>query len=369
MDRKKKRVRIFAYTKVNLGDDLFIKILCERYPDITFYLFADKDTKAVFKGCRNLRCYDYLWPRRMLRVLRMLGINNVNDDQLLGKLFKLDAYVYIGGSIFIQGNFWRNALQNRYAQLIEGKPNFVMGCNFGPFESKEYLSSYRRLFQNYTDVCFRDEYSYQLFKEMKNTRHGSDIVFGIAGLPQPEVIKAVGISVINLELPARKEIVQYAKQYDAKMAEIAEVFIRKGYDIYFYSFCKAEGDEEAIERIVELISPTLRKQSFSHYYRGDLDAVLQSLASMEYIIATRFHAMILGMVLKKPTYPIIYDEKMKHVLEDMKFAGNYSLLSEVGDIIPQEMIVDFTENAQDVTRQVADSHKHFTAFEKYINEN
>ena len=34
----------------NLGDDLFIKILCERYPEHKFYLFSKKDysNKSVF---------------------------------------------------------------------------------------------------------------------------------------------------------------------------------------------------------------------------------------------------------------------------------------------------------------------------------
>lgn len=31
---------VSAYTEFNLGDDLFIKVLCERYPDTRFMIIA-----------------------------------------------------------------------------------------------------------------------------------------------------------------------------------------------------------------------------------------------------------------------------------------------------------------------------------------
>lgn len=38
--------------------------------------------------------------------------------------------------------------------------------------------------------------------------------------------------------------------------------------------------------------------------------------------------MILALVFQKPFYPIIYSEKMTNVLEDIRFKGKYSMLSE-----------------------------------------
>src|SRR5690625_2356463 len=49
-----KKVMVYAYTQFNLGDDLFIKILCERYPETQFVLYAPKKYKRCFQGMRNI---------------------------------------------------------------------------------------------------------------------------------------------------------------------------------------------------------------------------------------------------------------------------------------------------------------------------
>lgn len=52
-----KKIIIYAYTKFNLGDDLFIKVLCERYPKTKFIIYAPKDYKKCFKDIKNIKCY------------------------------------------------------------------------------------------------------------------------------------------------------------------------------------------------------------------------------------------------------------------------------------------------------------------------
>src|SRR5699024_1160694 len=44
-----KKVMVYAYSQFNLGDDLFIKILCERYPETQFVLYAPKQYKRCFQ--------------------------------------------------------------------------------------------------------------------------------------------------------------------------------------------------------------------------------------------------------------------------------------------------------------------------------
>ena len=47
-----KKIKVYAYTRQNLGDDLFIKILCERYPNTQFVLYAPNVYKDIFKDGR-----------------------------------------------------------------------------------------------------------------------------------------------------------------------------------------------------------------------------------------------------------------------------------------------------------------------------
>ena len=52
-----KKVFIHAYAAGNLGDDLLIRILCERYPRVQFRIFADHTYKERFKDICNLSVY------------------------------------------------------------------------------------------------------------------------------------------------------------------------------------------------------------------------------------------------------------------------------------------------------------------------
>lgn len=52
-----KKMMVSAYTEFNLGDDLFIKVLCERYPDTRFMIIAPRLYKLVFKDIKNLKVY------------------------------------------------------------------------------------------------------------------------------------------------------------------------------------------------------------------------------------------------------------------------------------------------------------------------
>lgn len=50
-------------------------------------------------------------------------------------------------------------------------------------------------------------------------------------------------------------ISQYAENYRRFMVKLAETYIQKGYKVKFVSFCKMQGDEQAILQITEAISP------------------------------------------------------------------------------------------------------------------
>ena len=58
-------------------------------------------------------------------------------------------------------------------------------------------------------------------------------------------------------------------------------------------------------------------------YDGTNDnIILNLLAESEYVIASRFHAVVLAMVAGRPVLPIIYSDKTLHILEDLNFNGS-----------------------------------------------
>ena len=52
-----KRVMIHAYLAGNLGDDLFVVMLCRRYPNIKFHILADESYKQKFQDLKNCRIF------------------------------------------------------------------------------------------------------------------------------------------------------------------------------------------------------------------------------------------------------------------------------------------------------------------------
>src|SRR4051812_38909688 len=105
-----KKIMISAYTNFNLGDDLFIKVLCERYPNTRFVLLAPRKYKRSFKESKNLNVYstDSFLIRGIDYLLRKIKVYNFYRKLLS---FRCDAIVQIGGSLFIQSNNWTETLK------------------------------------------------------------------------------------------------------------------------------------------------------------------------------------------------------------------------------------------------------------------
>src|SRR5699024_6589693 len=56
-------------------------------------------------------------------------------------------------------------------------PTYIIGANFGPYKDKRFLEKYKHHFSQYTGICFRDMYSYNLFKQLPNVKMAPDAVF------------------------------------------------------------------------------------------------------------------------------------------------------------------------------------------------
>src|SRR5690625_151431 len=95
-----KKVMVYAYTAFNLGDDLFIKILCERYPQTMFYLVAPKSYRELFADIDNLKIIprESFIRRSLNLIMKKLFRKYRFTERLIAK--KCDASVYIGGSLF-----------------------------------------------------------------------------------------------------------------------------------------------------------------------------------------------------------------------------------------------------------------------------
>lgn len=359
-----KKMLIYAYTEFNLGDDLFIKVLCERYPDTQFRICAPRLYKLCFKDLKNLKVYpsDSFFVRGINFITRRLKIHNVLQKYLVDHS---DGVVHIGGSIFMQADHWKEHFNKAEVIRNKRKPYYLLGSNFGPYTDTEYYEEHKRIFKDYTDICFREKYSYDLFDDLDNVRLAPDIIFQ---LDPPEDLRGhddyIVLSVIK---PSSKGLNNFDNFYYEKMKDIAIYFIQKGYAVHFMSFCEHEGDQQAIEEILKLMGSEYEAETKVHLYKTNIEEVLSVLAQSSFVVASRFHAMILGWVFNKPVFPVAYSKKMINVMEDASFDGLYTDFDTLEDIQPEQVFECMHTNRINIFPQIKYAEKHFENLDDYLS--
>ena len=164
-----------------------------------------------------------------------------------------------------------------------------------------------------------------MFKDKKNVRKGADIVFNldlsnVSLTPSKNVI----ISVIN----CINRFPNKVNDYENLIINFINYYKRKGFEVTLMSFCKIQGDEEAIKSILNKTKENCK----TYFYNGDRNEALRVLANSSVVIGTRFHANILGILMNKQIIPISYSSKTDHVLRDLGYQGKIIDIKNIDDI-------------------------------------
>ncbi|WP_034765867.1 polysaccharide pyruvyl transferase family protein [Rossellomorea vietnamensis] len=361
------RVLVCAYFAVNTGDDLFLKVLFDRYPNVKWDLLtANRNYIKIFKEYKNVQI---LYTYREVKIgAKYYNIFFKLNDLILN-FKKYDALINIGGSIFMQGSSWKKKLKERNYLVTKfkemNKKIFIIGANFGPFNDEEFIQSYRELFKKCDDICFRDSESFNLFKELENVRLAPDIVFGLKSNERSEgKEKIAGFSIINLK--NRKGLKDYYHLYNNKIIELAKNYLSKGYRVKLFSFCENEGDLN----IIQDIESEINNQNIEIVnYKGDIDSFLEKFKSCEVILGTRFHSIILALKNRQKVVPIIYSEKTYNVLKDLNMQNDCHYIKDISTLNFDEVNLksDFQNSIlhQNIERE---SEIHFKEIDNFFGD-
>lgn len=316
-----KKAFLFAYLSKNLGDDLFVKSICDRYPDTEFELWGRPDELSYAEQFGKIRIIDS--ENKLLQNIKkkILPSATARYRDYLEK--KCRAVVYIGGSILIEYENWRD-ISNWWEYEAKKDKFYVIGANFGPYQSEDYRKRMSDIFLKMKDVCFRDQYSKNQFPDHPVVRYAPDILFSYP-IPQIDMKKKQAFfSVIDCASKDEGSIQlkKYADVYINQISSLVNELINKGWSIVLSSFCKHEGDEEAIDKIIKNISDLSKVQTIN-YNGSNYNEVLKTLAESEYVFASRFHATIFALSAGRPVIPVLYSNKTLNVLHDMGFEGKY----------------------------------------------
>lgn len=361
----KKSVFIYAYTSLNLGDDLLISLLCSRYKDTKFYLVGEASSLKALRIIPNLKTFPSI--PRLDGILRRLRIN-ININNIYKKLISqfCDGIVNIGGSIFIENQEWEKKVSTYKIRILKNKPYFIIGSNFGPYKNKAFYDGFKVFFQSVRDVCFRELYSYKLFSDLPNVRYASDVVFSYPFCKVDSTKNQVAISVIDLE--SRKKLSIYSEEYHRIITEISRFFINEGFRVVLLGFCEKEGDKIAISKIMDIFNDEDKKYIDTYCYYGNIDETINIINESKYIIATRFHAMILGWVFNKPVYTIVYSDKTINVINEIDSKCKYIRIEDLNKFDIKQIHEYLTMNDTiDIKKQTLLAEKQFEELDKFLN--
>lgn len=346
------KIYLKAYTEKNLGDDIFIKIMTERYRNHEFFLVSGK----------NYLKFDNLNIKRhriMNKIMKIVSNDRVSYEKIYIK--KFDITVLLGGSMFIQNDKYikKSILEN-------SKKYYIIGSNFGPYNTSEYHKYYENIFRGAIDICFREKHSYNLFKDLPNVRYASDIVFSM-DISDIKITnnKKVVISVIECE---RKASIVDKEKYENKMVEMSKYFIEKGYEVTLMSYCKSEKDEEAIESILTKCDSKLKERISVYYYTGNIEEALNVMGDCQIVVGARFHANIIGLLLGKTIIPIAYSDKTINVLNDMNFKGRVLKVQDIDRFDVNSLTEDDLNYKHDISFQIKDAQKQFERLDELLNK-
>lgn len=361
-----KKVFLYAYDQINLGDDLFVHTIVNRYPDVKFYLWSNNLNKTTFSRLKNLTAVDSdsTWIRFLRKIRSSFAARYKSRKEKV-----CTAVVYIGGSLFIEYENWKQI--NSWWEYESLNRNFyVIGANFGPYHTAAYRDSFAKIFSNMRDVCLRDRYSQALFSDVETVRYAPDILFAYPIQEKQLDEKQVFVSVVDCTSKDEgdNKLADYQQSYIYSMVNVLKGFIGKGYKIILSSFCKAEGDEAAVELIRAMLSTDMVE--VVNYNGINAPAILDKISESSFVIATRFHAAILGFAAGKPVLPVVYSDKTSHVLEDIYFAGQYLDIRKSKQIDIDSLLMNKNnQKLSEIDKIKKQSEIHFMKLDQILNKN
>ena len=139
-----KKVFVLGYFVNNMGDDLFLSILCNRYPNTLFYIISEHKLNPMPSNLRIIKVsklYD-LVNKCFHKLFR-----DSSELYLIRQLKKeYDCIVSIIGSGYMQRNITDFPKNRLFEKRFYKKNSYVIGCNFGPYYIEDYRMHYSSLF-------------------------------------------------------------------------------------------------------------------------------------------------------------------------------------------------------------------------------
>ena len=228
------------------------------------------------------------------------------------------------------------------------------------------------MFKKYFDVCFRDTYSYNLFKGIKSVRYSPDLLLSVKLPNIAQISGKIFVSVINPYLADCDCNNAEAENYISLMAKTVTLMLRQGHNVCLSGLCILMEDFATVNKIISQIPDNLKTNLKTINYMGDgnFQPVLSQIAQSEYCLAGRLHAMLFGFIGDKKTLPISYNIKFDRILNDIGFNKRILHIKQLENISPEDLLNKLlSQKPANIKSLCKIADRQFAALDKYIAKN
>ena len=329
-----KNVFINYNAKDNLGDDLYVNIICKYFSDMKFTTIIPKNSGKGISKIPNLKIINAN-PAKIRR-------------QYEKAIIKAECSMYVGGSAFTEpednlGDFWD------FKYLFAQNPIYYISTDFGPYTNTDFRRLSEEYFYDCERVWFRDTQS-------KAEIEGDDVDFApdltfIADLPEPIKTNKQYAVIAPVDLSGRRGVTMFNEEYLKKMRFIAETLKNKGYDIITVAMCPAEWDDRVAQIFRDLGNIIV--------YSGDnLTQILSVIAGAKAVVGSRVHALVPAMMSGVSIVPVLYKESLEQMLRDVDGSLACFSVKKLGEVT-ESSVMDMVNrkpqfNKEQIKKQVLD---------------
>lgn len=270
----------------NFGDEAILKVLTEHLKDADVTVFSsDPQFTSVTYGVKSVKGFDL---KNVVKTIQNTDILISGGGSLLQDVTSLKSLVYYS-LIIVLG-------------LLFNKKVIIFAQGIGPINNKFAQIVVKNLLKQCSLVTVRDENSLKLLEHWDvSAKLVCDPIYSL-DVPCQEKTNAIGIQVrdfitMNYNLLQKLAMLVSTKFSDKKV----EIFsLQEAQDL---ELCRK------FEKILLSINPEIKTEIVT-------DNIIERISKLEYLIAMRFHAILVALKSGVKTCAINYDIKVEKLAQD-----------------------------------------------------
>lgn len=283
-----------------------------------------------------------LWKTMIIRLKGRPVLTTKPEDRLLAAIAESDLVLGCGGGYLysdpdeIFGWFTLVLLPFIITHTL-GRPLVLLPQSIGPLPNIRQRLPARWVIQHARLVVVREQLSFQLLQQLGIAQRaiiGPDMAFGMQStpahtrsemldmlfqgrqLPPESVPRLIGITAINWE--GQSQIFDRQTRYETALLEAVDCLTAEGAYILFFPQCTGPSQAEDDRRVAARITAQARHpERIFHMPELDPARLQAAYATLDLLIGTRMHSVILAANAGVPAVAIGYLPKTAGILEDM----------------------------------------------------